>query len=333
MHRRWRVLLACLRLALGAGLLVYVLATSGGWAAAKPLLSHGWLLLAVVGLPFFGAAVEASRLGLLCAAQGVPVAFGQGYRLVAVGALFNFCLLGGNGGDVVKFYYLTTTHRGRGIELALALLIDRGVGLVSLLLLAIGLALLDGQLIRTHALIRWMVTVSALGMGGVVLVVLASGSTTLRASRGYRFLLDRLPYHQALARVSAALAAFRHCQRAVLLAVLVSLLGHLALAAMFLGIGTVLTPQLSGLGIAVLALFGMLANALPITPGGLGTGELAFDHLFTMVGTSGGAQLLVIWRLGVLSLCVIGGLFQMAGVRSKHAPGLGPMAIREEARL
>jgi uncharacterized protein (TIRG00374 family) len=296
-------------------------------------MSHGWLLLAVVGLPFFGAAVEAIRLGLLCAAQGMPVSFGQGYRLVAVGTLFNFCLLGGNGGDVVKFYYLTTTHRGRGIELAMVVLIDRGVGLISLLLLAISLALLDGQLIRTHALIRWMVTASALGLGGGGLVVLASCSTMLRASRGYRYLLERLSYHQTLARVSAALAAFRHYQRAVLLAVLVSLLGHLALAAMFLGIGTVLMPRLSGIETAVLALLGMLANALPITPGGLGTGELAFDHLFSMVGASGGAQLLVIWRLGGLSLCVIGGLLQMAGVRSKHAPGSGPRAVHEEARL
>jgi hypothetical protein len=51
-----------------------------------------------------------------------------------------------------------------------------------------------------------------------------------------------------------------------------------------------------------------------------------------MVGASGGAQLLVIWRLGMLSLCVIGSLFQIAGVRGKHAPGLGPVVIRE-ARL
>lgn len=281
------------------------------------MLSHVWILPALAGLTLFGAAIESIRLGLLFASQGVHLSFRQGYRLVSVGTFFNFCFPGGTGGDVVKLYYLTSENRGRGIEVAMVLLIDRVVALFSLLGLAIGVAVLDGHLMREYALIRWLVTASAVGMVGLVLVAMASCSTTIRANRTYLRLIHTLPFHHYLERASDALYAFRDHKRAVILAALASLVGHLALAAMFLSTGTVLVPHATGLVTPVLALFGMLANALPITPGGLGVGEVAFNRLFNMAGLTGGAPLLLAWRAGMLPLCVIGCLIYVMGVKSR----------------
>jgi uncharacterized membrane protein YbhN (UPF0104 family) len=42
---------------------------------------------------------------------------------------------------------------------------------------------------------------------------------------------------------------------------------------------------------------GFMANVVPLTPGGLGVGEAAFDGLFRLAGFSGGAELLLAWRL------------------------------------
>jgi uncharacterized membrane protein YbhN (UPF0104 family) len=60
---------------------------------------------------------------------------------------------------------------------------------------------------------------------------------------------------------------------------------------------------------------GLLANALTITPGGLGVGEAAFEGLFRTVGYDGGARLILAWRVGMLALCSVGCALYIAGSR------------------
>ena len=323
MNIRRRHLLLILRFLLGLCLLAYILATKRGTAAAKLLFSQIWILPAMVAFSLFTAMIGSIRLGLLLDSQGVHLSFGKRYRLVSIGSFFNFCLPGGTGGDVVKLYYLTSENRGRGIELAMVLLIDRFVALFSLMVLTIGLALLENHLIMEHALIRWLVIGSAVGVGGGMLVVAAMCFNSIRGSRLFRSILRRIPFRHSLERAFDALYAFRNHKRAVMLAAFVCLLGHLGLAGMFGYTGRILIPQATGLTTPVLALFGMLANALPVTPGGLGVGEAAFDRLFNIAGFAGGATLLLTWRAGLLPLCAIGCLFYVLGVR-RPATNRGP---------
>lgn len=71
---------------------------------------------------------------------------------------------------------------------------------------------------------------------------------------------------------------------------------------------------------------GMLANALPLTPGGIGVGEAAFESLFRSVGVNGGAEAILAWRLltTVIDLCggalLLMGHTDMAMVRRMSAP-------------
>jgi uncharacterized membrane protein YbhN (UPF0104 family) len=81
----------------------------------------------------------------------------------------------------------------------------------------------------------------------------------------------------------------------------------------------VFMPNAEPLTVSLLALLGMLANALPITPGGLGVGEAAFEGLFRTVGYSGGARLILAWRVGMLALCCLGSALYMAGARRGQA--------------
>jgi uncharacterized membrane protein YbhN (UPF0104 family) len=66
-------------------------------------------------------------------------------------------------------------------------------------------------------------------------------------------------------------------------------------------------------------MLGMFANTVTITPGGLGVGEAAFDLLFAQAGLQGGAAIMIIWRVGMLPLCLLGLGFYMAGLRPKAA--------------
>jgi len=53
-----------------------------------------------------------------------------------------------------------------------------------------------------------------------------------------------------------------------------------------------------------------------VTPGGLGVGEAAFAAAFGLMGFRGGAQLLILMRLGVIPIAVLGALRYMIGHRA-----------------
>jgi uncharacterized membrane protein YbhN (UPF0104 family) len=78
-------------------------------------------------------------------------------------------------------------------------------------------------------------------------------------------------------------------------------------------------PQAPVLVVCMLSLLGLFANALPITPGGLGVGESAFQALFALAGFSGGAPLLLSWRIGMAVQCLIGCAFYIRGVQPREA--------------
>ena len=302
-----------LRTVLGIGLLYYVLVVTGGWASAKQFVSTIWILPALGGFTLFGAAIESKRLGLLFESQGMRVSFAQGYRLVAIGALFSMVIPGGTGGDVAKLYYLTSENRGRGVEVATTLLVDRMVAVFSMLSLVVGLALLEGKLVKDLPLVRWLVVVSILAMIGLLLIAMTSCSSRIRVSSLYAYITTKMPLHRYLKRVLVALYAFREHKTTLLMAALWSLFGHLVLVSLFMVVGTVVIPGVPSLITGFLALLALLANALPITPGGLGVGEAVSEGLFATAGFAGGAQLILAWRIGMLSLCLIGAMFYVAG--------------------
>src|SRR5262249_49897137 len=82
---------------------------------------------------------------------------------------------------------------------------------------------------------------------------------------------------------------------------------------LFSAAAKVFIPNAPPLVVSLLSLLGLLANALPITPGGLGVGEAAFEGLFRSIGYTHGSQLILAWRAGMIALCGIGCALYIAG--------------------
>ena len=314
-NRPIRHIFTLLRVALGVGLLYYILAVSGGWAATKQLFSTRWLLPWLFALTIFGAAIEAKRLGFLFRAQGMRLSFVEGYRAVSIAALFNFCIPGGTGGDVMKLYYLAVDNPGRRIEIATLLFVDRSVALFCMLCLVVALALIDGRLVWESPLIGGLVTFAALCAIGLLTLGAVACSTRLRESRWYGYLMSKLPLSRYLARAADALYVFRKNKTALAKAAGLTLIGHLALLGVLSAAARAFIPNAPALTVSLLALLGLLANALPITPGGMGVGEAAFEGLFRSAGYSGGAHLILAWRVGMLALCCVGCAVYVTGAR------------------
>jgi hypothetical protein len=125
----------------------------------------------------------------------------------------------------------------------------------------------------------------------------------------------RLPLGSYVERVYGTVHAYRSHPGPVLASVGISLVAHtMSVGVTMLAIAAV-NPAGAAWPMAVLIPLGHLANTVPLTPGGLGVGEAAFNKLFSMAGLTGGAEGLLGWRLLTVMLGLIGLVFYLQGRR------------------
>jgi uncharacterized protein (TIRG00374 family) len=312
-------ILAIGRIVLGLALVGFILFGRDNGIDISLFLDAAWLFAILPLLALVGGSVEALRLGLLCRSQQTQLGFWHGLRLVLVSVFFNFFVPGGTGGDVAKMYYLAADNPGKGLELAVVVFVDRVTGLLGLIITVMILALVNVPLVSEYPLIRWLLGLLAAMLAVVAVFALLFHAEGFRKSRVFRYIREKLPMQLYVDRAAEAVNAFRVHKLTLLVAVVISVLGNGAMVFMFLLAGTVFMPDTPGAAVCFLAVLGMFANALPLTPGGLGVGEAAFEGLFGLLGISAGAMLMVSWRLGMLPLGLLGGLYYITGVRRKPA--------------
>jgi uncharacterized protein (TIRG00374 family) len=312
---RWSLFWLAVRALIGTSLLVYVL-RGGAWSSLKGLFGLTWLVIAINLVPIAGAVIEAFRLRVLFGAQSLSVPIAVGFRLVSIGALFNLWIPGGTGGDVMKLYYLAQLHKGRGVEVATTLLVDRFVALFAMLCLILILVIMQLPSLSNVPTITSTAVGVAAALVVLVVVVATVWSHTIQSSRLVQQTLKWLPLGGYLERAAKAAYAFRARKLALVQAALISLSGHVLLAATLALVGRVLLPQVPPLLTCTLTLLGLIASALPITPGGLGVGEAAAEALFRSVGVHGGAAQVAAWRAGMIGISIIGAILYIAADKS-----------------
>lgn len=307
---------ALVRALIAVALLIY-LARSGAidWSAVGRWSRTWWLMPTLIALACFGTVLEALRLGFVCRSQSIRVSLVEGVRLVLVAMFFGTVVPGGTGGDVLKIYYLVSAHRGRAVEVATVLLAERAIAMVVLLALVCGLGALNHSLLATHPGLATLVGIAAIALVAVLAGAAAISSQWVRDSRFYRFVTQRLPLGGWVARGADALRLLRGHSTAVGGTFVIATLSQLAMAFTFLIIASVTLPDADPKATPLLALLGMFANALPITPAGLGVGEAAFDQLFLRVDVEGGASLMIAWRIALIPLYAAGGILYAVGRR------------------
>ena len=330
MARASRVFLNLARISIGVVLLYFVVSRTQGFRSIGDLLSRVTVWMALAACFLVGTFVEAQRITVLLRAQGFQLPFPRACRVVMIAIFFGLVIPGGTGGDLIKFYYLAGDQKGRRLEVATSVLLDRAAGLYSLLFVVTVLALCNPTLLATVAVVRLLVVLAGLGVVGFAALALVSTSQRLRGSRLFSFVTTRMPFHAYARRFADTLHVFRARPRAVFGAILLSLAGYAVTCLVFLVVGRVAIPQASLQEVLLLGLLGMLANVLPVTPGGLGVGEAAAAALFRLAGYHGGASLILVWRAGMMVVALLGGLLYLLGparVRLLSEEGPGAVAL------
>jgi uncharacterized membrane protein YbhN (UPF0104 family) len=144
--------------------------------------------------------------------------------------------------------------------------------------------------------------------------VLAAGMTSLlRNSRLAGWALRHMPFGAVMQEVLDTVYGYRRHYKYLLAAVGISLAAHTLTIGVTLTVAAAINPAGFNLSMSLLIPLGFLANALPLTPGGLGVGEAAFNRLFSAAGFSGGAEALLGWRLLTFAVGLVGLVFYVQG--------------------
>ena len=241
------------------------------------------------------------------------LSFYASLKLSLIGTFFNSCLPGATGGDAIKIYYAIEGNHGRRTEIATLILFDRAVGMFGLLILPVLISPLFPKLHQSIKILDSLLWASA----GIAFLMLVSMSvcliSRLRNSRFLFWAFEKLPLGNYTKRMFDTLYAYRHHEGVLLSVVGISLLAHVMNVGIILSLAIVINPVGPTWEMGLLTPLGFLATTLPVTPGGIGVGEAAFNKLFILAGLSGGAELLLGWRLLTIIIGLSGLAFYLKG--------------------
>lgn len=263
-------------------------------------------LLVALLLMTVGAMIAVKRWQLLLAVAGCLTSFSTAFRLSFLGLFFNLIVPGLTGGDVIKAVLVVREHPERRADALMSVIVDRGLGLLTLIGLAVLVTWWPGS--RFYE-VRLAVLLTFLGILFGLWVFLAPFP---RRVLKIESLLAKLPQKDRIQALDRALRLYGSHPWKLALAIVLSVANHGALALGLYALGRAFGDKdLSYpeyLGVASIA---NTISSIPIAPGGWGVGEAAYASLFHMLKAPPtlGIAVSVTFRLLSMGMGLVGGLF------------------------
>jgi glycosyltransferase 2 family protein len=312
------MLLALLRLGIGVGLLSYLAKTGIVDLKALGKLFTAWpVTVAAMILLLLDSALMSLRLSWLFRPHHLKLRFAMSLELTLVSLFFATFLPGAASGDLAKLFYTARANRVRRIEIMTVVLLDRAIGMFSLLILPLLFAPMFLPFIRSVPALRtllWAVGLLAFAALSAFLLSLFNESVVNRVPGTF---LQRGARSAAVQEVLGTIATYRKHSEVLLAALGASLLANFLLVVVtMLGLLAVAPSSWTSRMCLVIPV-GHIVNSLPLTPGGLGVGETAFNALFNITRLRGGAEALLCSRIWLGLVGLIGFAFYLRGIRRK----------------
>jgi uncharacterized protein (TIRG00374 family) len=295
-----------------------------------PALIVGWLILDVYQQDNFGriwsASTDWTLLGLglllylgaqmltivrwywLVRALALPFRWNDAVRLGFLGYLLTFVSLGAVGGDLLKAFFVAREQPGRRVEAFATVIVDRVLGLYSLLLLAtvaiVASGMWTGAQSPTMSVVCQAVVFVTGGATAGILLLLAIGDGPARRMLDWVSRVPRLgPTLLTLAR---AVQVYRRDVRTVAVSILagVGVQSLVALCMWATAEALVAHPPSVAEHISIVPL-AMLTTMLPLPGVAFGALELALEFLYRQVGPGVPAGQGLLVALGFRVLVVV----------------------------
>ena len=281
------------------------------------------LVLSSIGLTMLGVVTGALRWSVLLRLANVRIPFLRAMQLQATAIFFNVAIPGNVGGDLVKSGYAAREAKpAMRPTVFVIVFVERILGLGGLVLVAGIVILLRGpsllanpQLRELAMAVAALATATVLGPGILVLLVRTSGDRLERWTSG----------PGKLSKLAAALVAAARLVSAGPKNLAIGLALSMTLHAMNMAFFTALAVAITARDVPFSAVvsvfpFGILTLVLPISPGGIGVGHVAFDRLFAMIGIPGGASVFNAYLVAQIAPSLLGAFPYLALKRSHALP-------------
>ncbi len=254
---------------------------------------------------------------------GINMSAGTAIRLGMTGQFFSLVIPGVVGGDLIKGVYLARKYPNSKTRSVTSLLVDRITGLMGMLLLGAIAFCLEYSILSSKPLTKeldflmsmgWLVT--AMGVAIVFsLAMLPFMGKWIPAELPALF--RKLPMQSFLFSLYSAGYDFRKNYKYLWASVGISILFHAVNLWAIYGIaGIIFGPspwgQLDLAGFALSFVLGNCALSVPLTPLGVGVGQIAFSTLFLASGAptkNFGGDLITNIQLIQIGLGLLGSLF------------------------
>lgn len=282
-----KTLITILQLGVTSALLYWVFhdpAVRAAMADAFRKARYEWIVAAILAylVVELGAII---RWNILLKVQGIHLSTPRLLGLFLIGLFFNQFLPGGTGGDIVKTYLLWKETPDKKSGALLAILFDRLIGLIALIVIT-------GVLIFLRY--NWLTQEVAIPPGAsqfykpsfyvrVVLIVFGSSilffATTFIIS-GFnllRVLPQKFPGREKLMEISAAYHLYAHHWRTTAAAFVASIVCHLATFATFLCVAYAFRANVTPIDFFAIMPVERTISSLPISFAGVGTREFVLQ--------------------------------------------------------
>ncbi len=301
--------------------------------ATTRAFTHWPYLLASLGILFLNLLLSFIRWQLLLKAQGIHFSLFRTIELGMVGFFFNTALPGAVSGDFVKAFYVGKEAQGmRGTAFA-SILFDRVVGLSALVLVSSAALILNLDVFWGSPLLSAIKVLLISSGSGVVFFYAYLFLVSERRDPvlwSLKRLENRTRITKSVLNLYQSIRSYHQCRWTVTKALLLSAVMQMNAA----GIAYLLAIALGEPALPLLSLFvvvplGLLATAVPLLPGGVGTGHAAYTWGFLLLNSSRGADVFNLQFLLNLILSAIGGLVYLRFKSHQEGMPLSPYAQPE----
>jgi uncharacterized protein (TIRG00374 family) len=247
--------------------------------------------------------LQALRWWWLTKAQKIELSLGQAVQLSWIGQFFSLVLLGSAGGDLIRAYYVSRDASVTKVASVSTVLLDRVLGLYAVLWLGV-------PSLIVLVVLQNKTTLAIIQMGGVIALLVVGTSVVFLALWIHltRNLVLNLMPNRFRGSLEGTLNAYQAHGRDLLACFALSLLANVVLMGVFLLAGRVVGASLGWSQVLLVVPLVIIANSLPISPGGIGVAETTASVLFAQFGIEAGAAIMLIVRLWTMILRLPGGL-------------------------
>lgn len=320
-------LIGFIKLAIASGLIGYLVYNGSlDFKQLSILISDPVVGLAAIGHWLIGPAIlGALRWRLILQASGFQISAKRAISLQLMGFFFNTAMPGAVGGDLVKVLYVIKENDGNGkTQAMMSVMLDRILGMVSIFVIGL-VCLLSNSHLRTNNAVTYQsfVTIIASVCICAALFFIAALVEYKKEDPFEMLLSKNIIGFRVLLKIYRGIRQFRKNKATLLGCFFLSICLQLMAIGYFYVISYKLVPQDNPSYWSIASVFplGILTIALPISPGGLGVGHVAFEKLLTFVGISNGAGIFNIYLLSQIALNLIGAI---PYVRSKGRKSVRP---------